>query len=576
MESYTFQPLPGTKKMDIYPYIRKIDIMSSNSFILSSEEQLTLIDPGAFEDQMDHLIEEISRLHDEQPRPTVIYLTHVHFDHFLQLMHSKTLGDLENTVLAVHELGADALEKQDSRTTLAELIGHKLTEISVDLRLFSDYDIVNCGQQQLDLGGMKFNYSTQFIEVSKGVNFYYHTMPLGTKDHLEVYHTPGHSPDSVCIQAGNLLFLGDLLFATNPGIAGVAGWSQSDLGESIQKVLWLLDHKDIRLCYSGHGRPLDVQTVRRALEAMQRDIGLLTNIEKITPEWARDTSRFAKDLMVEIERLFTIIAGRLAFIAHMLEELEEESEAEETEALINADLIDNLFDQFNSLYGELQIGSKSDLQLVLKAGQIVGKLDRIFEAKTLGSFFDQSMLRRASRLLNDYSTTFRGFRPPYELEPNDINHLIRDLIEDVTQNPYDEEEILLAESEDEYMRALKVRIAYVDIFEDVNLIFEAGQDLPLVALDKERFCDTLVDIFERFASAGAKKIRITASFDGERIVVKVAAFGIVLGNPLNDRALRFFRRTFALCGVVLLNARGKEEPLVEIGFLTWKGMGLES
>ena len=40
---------------------------------------------------------------------------------------------------------------------------------------------------------------------------------IGTGPSLEVYHTPGHSPDSCCIRIGRLLFTGDLLFGCKSG-----------------------------------------------------------------------------------------------------------------------------------------------------------------------------------------------------------------------------------------------------------------------------------------------------------------------------------------------------------------------
>ena len=55
MESNVLQPVPGTKGTDFFPYIRKIDLMSSNSYVLSGEDQIALIDPGALDDQFDLL-----------------------------------------------------------------------------------------------------------------------------------------------------------------------------------------------------------------------------------------------------------------------------------------------------------------------------------------------------------------------------------------------------------------------------------------------------------------------------------------------------------------------------------------
>ena len=57
IQSNTLSPVLGTKGTKIIPYIRKIDLMSSNSYILSGEDQIALIDPGALDEQWDLLMD---------------------------------------------------------------------------------------------------------------------------------------------------------------------------------------------------------------------------------------------------------------------------------------------------------------------------------------------------------------------------------------------------------------------------------------------------------------------------------------------------------------------------------------
>ena len=160
---------------------------------------------------------------------------------------------------------------------------------------------------------------------------------------MEIYHIPGHSPDSICFRVGRLIFLGDLFFAPNPGVAGAFGWSQSDLLNSIQKVLWILERKNILLCYSGHGRTIDVDTAWTTLNpctkmyyrclALRR---LLLNGLEILRDMDVNKTR-------ELERLFTIIIGRIVYISHVLVELDEIDEAHNLKSLINADQIKGSF-----------------------------------------------------------------------------------------------------------------------------------------------------------------------------------------------------------------------------------------
>lgn len=56
------------------------------------------------------------------------------------------------------------------------------------------------------------------IEVAHGASF-----PLG-EGGISIIHTPGHTPDSICILAGDALFTGDTLFVGKVG--GI--WSEAD------------------------------------------------------------------------------------------------------------------------------------------------------------------------------------------------------------------------------------------------------------------------------------------------------------------------------------------------------------
>ncbi|AOS84606.1 MBL fold metallo-hydrolase [Chlorobaculum limnaeum] len=56
------------------------------------------------------------------------------------------------------------------------------------------------------------------IEVAHGASF-----PLG-EGSISIIHTPGHTPDSICILAGDVLFTGDTLFVGKVG----GTWSEAD------------------------------------------------------------------------------------------------------------------------------------------------------------------------------------------------------------------------------------------------------------------------------------------------------------------------------------------------------------
>jgi len=563
MQPMVWQSVQGTRSVSVYPYLRKIDLMSSNSYIISSSNQISLIDPGGLEDQISLLDAEIALLQEERPRPLVVYLTHVHIDHWFQFQQKMAFQSLRSAFLAVQERGAEALEKQDPLITLSELLGRPMKNVPVAAKLLCKEERALTGPHALDLEGWNYEYVTRSTQIAEEVLLHSQIISLGDDDRLEIYHTPGHSPDSISLRIGSLLFVGDLFFAPNPGMAGAFGWNQQDLMESILKILWVLENENILLCFSGHGRPVDVQTARKTLEVMYSDSASLQGLEEVTPLWAKRTAAYAQDLMIELERIFTIIAGRLAYIAYMLSELEEESEAKELEQLLDSRFLDEMFSDFRSFASQLRSGKKLDWELVHKAGQVVGKLDALFQKKKLGSVLDQSLLSRAGRLLSDYSVTYRGFRPPYYVSYVNINGLIGEILEQVKHQPYDEEAILQAEDIEDYLKALKARIAHVNLFEGVELAFRPDSKNPHARMDKERFGDILIDIMERFVGAGCKALEISTALNEEWALVRIAARGTASSHPL-ERADRFFERNLALCGGLLQTVLEDDGPSVEI------------
>lgn len=68
---------------------------------------------------------------------------------------------------------------------------------------------------------------------------------------LKVYHTPGHSPGGVCLEAGDNLFTGDLIFAGSVGRTDLPGGDYDVLMNSIQRIIVPLPES--RSLWPGHG-----------------------------------------------------------------------------------------------------------------------------------------------------------------------------------------------------------------------------------------------------------------------------------------------------------------------------------
>jgi glyoxylase-like metal-dependent hydrolase (beta-lactamase superfamily II) len=567
MDTMMPQPVPGTRDVTLYPYLRKVDFISSNSYILSSPEQISLIDPGSTESQLNLLDEVIQMLQEDLLRPVFVYLTHVHLDHWYQLTQEKTCKELSKAFIAVQETGARALETCDPQMTLSGLLERPMSKIPVDVKLLTRLNRILCCDSTLDLKGCNLDYAIKSRQIAEDVVLYSQVIPLGEKDNLEIYHTPGHSPDSISIRSGSILFVGDIFFAPNPGMAGAYGWNQKDLMQSILKILWILENEHILFCGSGHGKLIDTEKARRSLEAMYQDTASLEKLEIITPLWAKRTSEYALDLKSELERTFTIIAGRLEFVSHMLGELDEESKAKELDCLLDIQYMDNLFADFHDFAMQLHAKKKMDWDMVHKTGQVVVSLEKLFNKSKLELVLYRPLLDRLSRQLNDYMTTYRGYRPPYFVSCVDVNELINDVLESLQRNRPEDDAIMQSESLEEYLQALTNRIAYLNIFENADITFKPLFKKVSARMDRERFSEIMIDILERFAGAQLKDIEISSVMNDGWAMVRIDGRGECACHPLSQ-SKRFFERSLALSGGLLQTSFENSRPSVEIEFFT--------
>ena len=66
---------------------------------------------------------------------------------------------------------------------------------------------------------------------------------------IEVLHTPGHSPGSVCYRVGTTLITGDTMFLNDYGRTDLPGGSQTQMRASLRRLFQLHGHT----FYPGHG-----------------------------------------------------------------------------------------------------------------------------------------------------------------------------------------------------------------------------------------------------------------------------------------------------------------------------------
>ncbi len=83
---------------------------------------------------------------------------------------------------------------------------------------------------------------------------------------LELIHTPGHTPGSVCIRVKDtpLLFSGDTLFPGGPGATHFPGGDFKTIMDSIERRLMTLDKETFVL--PGHGSSTTIENERPSIE----------------------------------------------------------------------------------------------------------------------------------------------------------------------------------------------------------------------------------------------------------------------------------------------------------------------
>lgn len=185
------------------------NLLQVNTYFLINEDKCLIIDPGSNSKKIREII--------EQENLTVlgIILTHAHFDHF---MSCNELNQYYNVPLYVHPSSIELL--YDPRKNVSALIPY-VKELILDKNILIT----------------TINEDTTNIE---GFN-------------VEVIHTPGHSPDGICLyfKEDKALFSGDTLFKLSIGRSDFYLGNEKELITNIKNKIFTLPD-DITV-YPGHG-----------------------------------------------------------------------------------------------------------------------------------------------------------------------------------------------------------------------------------------------------------------------------------------------------------------------------------
>jgi glyoxylase-like metal-dependent hydrolase (beta-lactamase superfamily II) len=188
--------------------------LSTNCYIVYENVggECIIIDPAS---DCEKIKEAIDR---ESLTPTLIYLTHAHFDHIGAV---DELRKLYHIPACIHEGDGEMMVTPEfnasSRWT------ERISPLPAD-KLLTDGDTIN-------VGSMAFT----------------------------VLHTPGHSKGSSVLFGEGVLFSGDTIFLNCYGRYDLYGGDLSELKTSLSKVLALDPATEI---YPGHGRKTTIENER--------------------------------------------------------------------------------------------------------------------------------------------------------------------------------------------------------------------------------------------------------------------------------------------------------------------------
>jgi glyoxylase-like metal-dependent hydrolase (beta-lactamase superfamily II) len=518
-----WQPVEGAPLSSLYPLIRKIDIISSNSYLIATPDVIILIDPGGLPEQAELLSQVIGECREKRDRPVFIFLTHAHIDHFAGALAIPAFASPETAVFAVQERGAESLERGDAKLTQADLLGRTIPHMKVGLHLFPRTWEADAG---IPVPQVYSNGATVTITYSrfgaKGI------LPLarlefGNGPVLEVLHTPGHSPDSICIRIGGLLFIGDTLFAANPGVAGLCGWDRDALIQPLESIQEVIGGGGISVVCPGHGRAITAPDAVRMLSLVRTDAQALSDIAELNRERAEHAAAFAEDCMEQVNELFTIMAGRLYYVSYVMDELGEPAMAERLGAMIPADTVDGLLEAFLAFAEEHHRDKRVPIHLALKAGQVIIRLERSFDKEDLTRIIDPTLIERAGRLLSDYTVMLRGFNPPSEVCACAIMPVIEAVVTGLSVSSCQDEDLLSSADDDAaFMPVLLSRIGTRPLLDDVTFSLEYEDQSLVVAADRGHFSDLVTYILEDLVGTGSDHVTIQVRQKEKHAVITIS------------------------------------------------------
>jgi len=527
-------PVDGIAAAKILPLIRQADALCSNSYVISTGSALLVIDPGAHEEQTDRIRRVLSEELAAQQRPVLFLLTHCHHDHSRSLEFWSRQQEIPVSMLA-HEAGAAAIKSGDSDLTLSYIFSQDFPSISIDFPIPFTSDSHMPVAEGIVLSGTDtqggFSAKRRLLRLDEGLS-------------LELYHTPGHSPDSLCFRLGPLLFTGDVLLADKPGVAGIPGWSQPQLLETLRFLEWLLSRGIIAACCPGHGALLNAPDVLGMLQAARKNAQRLSRLICLDDQRLDFLKTCAVVLAREAALQLAVLGGRLHLAARLLDELGEEKLAQELVRDIDLDGMETFLVQFQD-FSDMHVKDLFRSAIPLHGVHMIGRIVSLLTKARLPEGIAAASVRRIELLLRDYLNIVSGLDLRDFLAPSDAVTLLQNALKAFDPPEISEAEIDVAADSSELFGLFLARRLYL-LPEISGIVFRpSGMPLPPVITEPERLTQLFTDCIEQFAcAAGNAEISVRQKNDCVAVCLSRQA-----GDAsLNSRKIRYYEYMMELLG----------------------------
>ena len=173
-------------------------------------------------------------------------------------LFDHVLSGLENLSLGIEDLGlVICTHAHPDHIEAVPLFKEKSVPFAIHAR---EWELVKSMENQIAAMGLSLDAVMPDFFLTEG------NLAVDGLD-LKVYHTPGHSPGSICIHwpRNRALFTGDLIFKEGLGRTDLPGGS----GEQIKKSILRMAELELDWIMSGHGEVLSGE------EAVRNNFALL-------------------------------------------------------------------------------------------------------------------------------------------------------------------------------------------------------------------------------------------------------------------------------------------------------------